>query len=157
MADETFLALVDIPEENIFPFATIDISPEEAAKLYEKELKNHFGDKPVFDLILLGIGPDGHTASLFPDQPEVTAPSNDWVKAIYNSPKPPPIRLSFTYRLLNQAKQVMFLVGGQGKTEALKNILEGPADLPAAKVQPEAGMVLWLLDREAAKGLELEQ
>ncbi len=157
MADETLLAVIDIPEENIFPFATIDISPEEAAELYEKELKKFFGDTPTFDLILLGIGPDGHTASLFPGQTEVINPSDNWVKAIYDSPKPPPVRLSFTYKLLNQAKHVLFLVGGQGKTEALQNILEGAADLPAAKVKPKHGDVLWLLDREAAKGLKVEE
>ncbi|MCA9837949.1 MAG: 6-phosphogluconolactonase [Trueperaceae bacterium] len=155
MADETLLSLVDIPEENIFPFATIDLSPEEAAELYEKELKKFFGERPSFDLILLGIGPDGHTASLFPGHPEVLNPSDAFVRAVYDSPKAPPIRLTLTYALINQAKQVIFLVGGQGKTEALKNILEGPADLPAAKVRPENGEVLWLLDREAAKGLSL--
>lgn len=156
MADEVLLSRIDLPEDNIFPFATIDISPEDAGHLYEKELKKFFGDQIVFDLIFLGLGEDGHTASLFPGHPEVVNPSASLVKVVEKAPKAPATRLSFTYKLINQAQNVIFLVAGQGKAKALKNIFEGPGTVPAALVKPEKGKLVWLLDEEAAKDLKLE-
>lgn len=153
MANETLLELVPIPDENIFPFVTMDFTVEEAAELYETELNRFFTGSVAFDLIMLGLGPDGHTASLFPNQPEVLNPSDSLVVAVHDSPKPPATRLTFSYKLLNQAKNVLFLAGGQNKAEVLKSILEDEADLPATKVKPSQGNLFWFLDEDAASEL----
>src|SRR3954447_17690669 len=142
MARETLLAHVPIPAANIYPVPTIGGTPEAAAGAYEETLTAAFGTGlPRFDLILLGIGPDGHTASLFPGQPEVVRPSAALVVAVHNAPKPPPIRVTFTYRLINAAANVVFLVAGADKAAALREILHGSADmalLPAQGVRPES-------------------
>jgi 6-phosphogluconolactonase/glucosamine-6-phosphate isomerase/deaminase len=104
----------------------------------------------------LGMGPDGHTASLFPGQPEVVRPSQALVAAIHNAPKPPPTRVSFTYRLINAAASVIVLVTGADKAARLREVLSGPADmarLPAQGVRPEHGQLVWLTDAAAAGAL----
>jgi len=157
MARETLLDHVPIPAANIFPQPTVGGTPEAAAKAYAETLVAFFGaETPRFDLIFLGMGPDGHTASLFPGQPEVVAPSGELVVAVHNSPKPPPTRLTCTYRLLNAAANVIFLVGGADKASALYEVLRGPADiarLPAQGVRPDRGALVWLVDAAAAKEL----
>src|SRR3954464_13756553 len=104
MARETLLAHVPIPAANIYPVPTVGGTPEAAARAYEETLIAVFGaDLPRFDLILLGIGPDGHTASLFPGHPEPVRPSAALAVAVHNAPKPPPVRITFTYKLINAA------------------------------------------------------
>ena len=156
MARDTLLAHVPIPAANIVPAPTVGGTPADAARAYAETLVAQFGqDLPQFDLILLGIGPDGHTASLFPGQPEPVAPGDDLVIAVRNSPKPPPERVSFTYRLINAARTVLFLITGADKAAALDAILHGPpnrAHLPAQGVQPTAGSLVWLVDQAAASG-----
>jgi 6-phosphogluconolactonase len=157
MARETLLAHVPIAAANIYPVPTIGGTPEAAASAYEKTLTAVFGaELPRFDLILLGIGADGHTASLFPGQPEVVRPSAALVVAVHNAPKPPPVRVSFTFTLINAAANVLFVVAGADKAVALRAVLRGPVDvarLPAQGVQPQQGALVWLVDAMVAKEL----
>ncbi len=156
MAQETLLKHVPIPPQNIYPAPTVGLTLATAVHQYTSTLQTVLGAAvPRFDLILLGMGPDGHTASLFPGQPEVVMPSDQLVTAITNSPKPPPLRLTFTYKLLNAAKNVIFLVAGADKSEMVRQVLgEGTAvvpPLPAQLVQPNSGKLTWLLDESAAQ------
>lgn len=157
MARETLLDHVPIPAANIFPMPTIGGTPEAAAQAYAETLTATFGAAlPHFDLIFLGMGPDGHTASLFPGHPEVIAPSDTLVAAVYAAPKPPPTRLTFTYKLLNAAANVLFLVAGADKAATLRAVLRGPEDiaqLPAQGVRPGAGTLTRLVDKAAADKL----
>jgi 6-phosphogluconolactonase len=128
-----------------------ELDPAEAAALYEKELGEFFGGPPRFDLVLLGIGEDGHTASLFPGTPALDV-TDRW--AVENPvEKLNTIRLTLTIPAINAAKQVIFLVAGESKAEALKEILEGDADpheYPAKLIQPEGGPI-WMVDQAAAQ------
>ncbi len=156
MAKDTLLNHVNVLSDSIFAPQTENIKPETAAKRYADLICDVFQtDLPVFDLILLGMGPDGHTASLFPGHPEVTTPSQAFVQAVFDSPKPPPTRLTFTYRLINLARRVVFLVGGESKAPAIAEIFGAPdqeSRLPASKVAP-AGKLLWVIDEAAASQL----
>jgi 6-phosphogluconolactonase len=157
MARETLLDHVHILAANIYPMPTVGSTPEECASAYAETLTAVFGtDLPRFDLIFLGMGPDGHTASLFPGHPEVVAPTDALVAPVYNSPKPPPTRVTFTYRLLNNAAQIIFLAGGSDKAATLRDVLEGPANrvqLPSQGVVPTNGQLTWLVDQAAAAQL----
>jgi 6-phosphogluconolactonase len=128
-----------------------EMEPREAAALYEKELEEFFGGPPVLDLVLLGIGEDGHTASLFPDTPALDA-RDRW--AVENPvEKLNTTRLTLTVPAVDAARKVAFLVAGEGKAEALEEILEGDANphkYPAKLVRPEAE-VAWMVDRAAAR------
>jgi 6-phosphogluconolactonase len=133
-----------------------ELPPEESAFAYEEELREFFGaeELPRFDLILLGIGGDGHTASLFPETPALEV-TDRWVVANY-VPKLDTIRITLTVPVINAARSVIFLVAGDDKAEALKEILEGDADprkYPARLVQPPGGPN-WMLDRAAAGSLD---
>lgn len=131
-----------------------ELPPEEAAASYEGELKEFFGETPpVLDLVMLGIGPDGHTASLFPETSalEVT----DRLVVANPVPKLDTTRLTLTAPVLSSARAVDFLVAGEGKAEALREILEGDADprrYPAKLVRPPGGPT-WMVDRAAAQSL----
>ncbi len=149
MAKETFLSKVPIPLDKIYPFPTIDITPEEAAKKYEQTLKSFFKGEPEFDLILLGMGSDGHTASLFPNYPEMRTSSDRFVSTVYNAPKPPPTRLTLTLRTINLAQDVIFLVAGESKADALHRVFSDDETLPAQKISPIRGNLLWLVDKAA--------
>ena len=132
-----------------------ELPPAEAAESYEEELREFFGESdepPSLDLILLGIGEDGHTASLFPETSALDV-TDRWVVA---NPvlKLETTRLTLTIPVLNAARAVNFLVAGEGKAGALKEILEGDADpraYPAKFVRPESGDLVWMLDRAAAR------
>ena len=155
LAVDKLLSHVPIPDENVFPYVTLGVSAEDAADLYAQELQTFFGSgTPTFDLVFLGLGEDGHTASLFPDHEEATSPSGKLVAAVHDAPKPPPTRLTLTYKTINSARNILFLVGGKGKIEALRRIFKDQETLPATKVQPADGQLLWLLDEAAAQGLE---
>jgi 6-phosphogluconolactonase len=157
MARETLLDHVPIPAANIFPVPTIGGTPESAAAAYAETLVAQFGaNTPRFDLILLGMGPDGHTASLFPGHPEPSAPGDALVIPVHNSPKPPPTRISFTYKLINAAENVLFLVAGAEKAHSLREVLRGApnvSQLPSQGVRPAHGNLVWLVDRAAASEL----
>lgn len=134
-----------------------ELLPDDAAMQYEEELREFFGSlgkEPEFDLIQLGIGEDGHTASLFPNTPALEV-TDRWV-AQNPVPKLETVRTTLTLPVINAAKAVSFLVAGEGKAEALKEILEGdgdPRDYPSRLVQP-AGELNWMVDRAAAEMLE---
>ena len=150
MARETLLDRVPVPAANIYPVPTVGGSAEQAARAYAETIAvTVAGDPPRFELILLGMGPDGHTASIFPEQPEAVAPSDLLTISVHNSPKPPPTRISFTYKLINAAAGVLFLVAGADKSATLREVLRGPADrarLPARGVRLADGQLVWLVD-----------
>ena len=131
-----------------------ELPPEEAAASYEEELKGFFGgDLPVLDLVMLGIGEDGHTASLFPETSALEVTD----RLVVANPvlKLETTRLTLTAPVLNAAREVRFLVAGEGKAGALAEILEGDADpraYPAKLVRPSGGPT-WMVDRAAARSL----
>lgn len=151
-ARETLLARVPLPSEHVHHIAG-ELPPEEGAAQYARELAQHFGaqDLPRFDLILLGMGDDGHTASLFPGMPaleerERWAVSTDVPE--YVRPHVP--RVTLTFPVLNAARRVLFLVTGQGKAARVAEVLSGASTLPAVRVRPVDGELVWLLDEAAA-------
>jgi 6-phosphogluconolactonase len=135
-----------------------ELPPAQAATAYEEELRGFFGasdEPPSFELILLGIGEDGHTASLFPNTPALDV-TDRWVAA---NPveKLDAVRLTLTVPVINAARATRFLVAGKDKAVALKEILEGDADpreYPAKLVRSASGPAVWMVDRAAAGSLE---
>ncbi|KAJ8708555.1 hypothetical protein PYW08_009937 [Mythimna loreyi] len=130
------------------------VSAAEAAKDYTEQLTKAFGSEDfVFDLLLLGMGPDGHTCSLFPGHPllDETALS---VAAITDSPKFPPERITLTFPIINKARNCMFAVCGSSKAEMIQRILKDNDDsVPARRVKPISGNLYWVLDEHSAKNL----
>jgi 6-phosphogluconolactonase len=125
-----------------------------AAVEYEVELLRSLGDPPRLDLVILGMGPDGHVCSLFPGQSLLHERSR-WVAAVHDSPKPPPRRLTLTLPALLQARDVVVVAQGESKAEVLKAALRDPAsELPVALVGRRAAPTLFLLDQGAASLLD---
>lgn len=154
MARESLLSHVPINERFVHPVATEDSTPEEASALYEEGIRRVFEVGlaiPRFDLILLGLGPDGHTASLFPDTDALAV--QDRLIAPNFVTKMDSWRITFTYPLINAARCIAFLVQGQEKAERVRQVLSGQDDLPASHVRPENGRLVWLLDAAAASDL----
>lgn len=147
--------LSKVPPENVFRVRTEARDAVAAAADYQQTLQSFFhlgpGEFPGFDLMLLGLGPDGHTASLFPGSAALQETRRlvvaNWVEEFHS------YRITFTYPVLNHAACVLFLVSGQEKAHALHQIIEGAADLPAKQVHPAGGKLLWMIDRAAASGL----
>jgi len=132
-----------------------ELPPEEAASSYEEELIGFFGEAPpVLDLVMLGIGGDGHTASLFPGTPALGV--TDRLAVANPVPKLDTTRLTLTVPVLSAARKVVFLVAGEGKADALQEILEGDADPSAypAKLVRTPGGPTWMVDRAAARRLQ---
>ena len=151
-AKKDFLHRVPIPVDQIHPMPG-DLSPEEGALTYEREMVDYFqlkeGELPVFDLIYLGLGNDGHTASLFPGH-KALEETKRLVVAVKGG-DPHVSRITMTYPVLNHARQIVFMVSGKGKSPVLKTIFQNEnALLPAQRVRPSQGKTTWLLDREAA-------
>lgn len=145
----------------IAPEHTFAIDPtldaEAAAEDYTRKIRSLFpgGDLPAFDLLLLGMGPDGHTCSLFPGHPGL-AERERLVIPITDSPKPPPRRITLTFPVLNNARCVAVITTGEGKKDAVRASLEpdeGAEPLPAGKVRPQAGELHWFMDTGAATTL----
>lgn len=158
MTRAALLDQVPIPAANIYPAPTTNTTPEAAAQTYAHTLATVLGEHAQLDLILLGMGPDGHTASLFPGAPAVTTPSAALVVAVYDAPKPPPTRLTLTLHAINTAAHVLFLVAGADKAATLRDVLqENPAGalLPAQRVRPTHGTLVWLVDQAAAQALDV--
>ena len=137
----------------------IHLPPEDGARQYEKTLRaalpSSDGHRPVFDLVLLGLGTDGHTASLFPGNPEHDPRQRDVIAVKGGNPEL--YRLTLTYGVINSARQVVFLVTGKAKSKVLGEILEGRGTgLPAGKIKPYTGRLTWILDQAAAIGLSSE-
>ncbi|KAF4605423.1 suppressor of los1-1 [Pleurotus pulmonarius] len=148
---------VPIPASHIHTIDTDLLNDiEELCDAYEKELIREFAQKdaarfPVFDLILLGMGPDGHTVSLFPGH-ELLAEDDRWVAYIEDSPKPPAKRITFTFPVINHAARVAFVAHGEEKQDVLSEVLDNPeTGLPAARVRPaHPGQLYWFVDDAAA-------
>jgi 6-phosphogluconolactonase len=154
MARRLLLDRVPVPQENIHAIATNTGSPEEAARLYEAELRRFYGAdrldpaRPLFDVVLMGVGGDGHTASLFPGQAQLNEAAR-WVVVVEHPGLEPFVpRVTLTFPVLASTRDMIFLVSGRGKREILDRILSGE-DLPAALAWSEGGMT-WLVDRDAA-------
>ena len=151
MAFDTMLQHLPIPVKQIYRMEG-ELEPKEAANVYEGRLKQFFQQKPPrFDLVLLGLGDDGHTASLFPGT-KALKETQRWVTANYVR-KLSAWRLTLTPRLINQATNVTFLVSGEGKAQALQRVLAGrfnPEELPAQMIRPDHGQLCWLVDAGAA-------
>jgi 6-phosphogluconolactonase len=154
-ANETLFTPLRIPETNVFRMRGED-TPMVAATAYEQILTRELGVEPTFDLILLGMGPDGHTASLFPG-----TPPDEGSSALVQTRKAPAgmavaDRLTITPRVINAARKVLITVTGSAKAEALARALNGPYDptsCPVQIVRPESGRCTWLVDKAAALGL----
>lgn len=157
MAYATLLSNVPVPAENIHRIKGEEADPALAAQEYEHELQSFFqltaGELPRFDLVLLGLGTDGHTASLFPDTAALHERDRlvvaNWVAKLNAW------RLTLTLPVLNNAARVVFLVSGSEKASILRAVLDSDAvgEFPAQLVRPTGGSVLWLVDRDAAASL----
>jgi len=152
MARETLISRVPIPAENVHPIPTNLSPPEECARAYEADLLNFFGaEPPAFDVQLLGIGPEGHTASLFPGSAALDEKLR-WVAAV-RVPAEPPQRITFTPVVLNRGRNTFFLVAGENKRNILSDIREESttetSQYPAARIHP-AKTPVWFLDAAAA-------
>lgn len=158
MTRETLLSKVPIPADHVFRVPAENPNAAQAAEIYQQTLQKFFqvqpGSFPRFDLILLGMGPDGHTASLFPGtkvlQERSRLVASVWVEKFKTD------RITLTLPVLNNAAVVMFLVSGQDKAQTLKQVLEGnqPADLyPSKLIRPTNGLLIWMVDRAAAGAL----
>jgi 6-phosphogluconolactonase len=178
MTQRSLLRHISIPASHVFPVATNWHSAANAAVAYEKELSRAFSawqtaqsrshehqpghshpatlEIPRFDLILLGLGEDGHTASLFPGAAALEVKDTLVTWSLPGVLPPPVDRITFTFPLLNAARNVIFLVGGESKAVALHEVLEGTADdhaHPAKGVHPYDGRLIWIADRAAASKL----
>ena len=158
MAQQTLLTPLSVTRQQIHPMRT-DLSAEDCAEDYERRLKQFFGtgdsQPPALDLVLLGMGADGHTASLFPDSPALSEEQR--LVVAVRAHRPEFGRVTLTPPVLNRAREVLFLVGGREKAMTLKQVLGGPFRphrFPAQIVRPPNGRVTWLVDREAAGELD---
>ena len=151
-AKRDFLDTVPIPLENLHPMP-VSHSPTIGAERYEEELRSFFLNRnPAFDLILLGIGTDGHTASMFPGDHKAHR-SQRWVLPVKGG-NPDVHRISLTFNAINHGQIVAFLISGSSKSSLLKTLIEDPQnDYPANLVYPESGELIWLVDRDAASML----
>jgi 6-phosphogluconolactonase len=154
LARDAFISRVPIPPTNVHPIPTVSAPPDKSAEAYEKELRDFFGvEPPQIDLQLLGLGVEGHTASLFPDSPALFEKR----RCVLAVEAPPPIqpaeRLTLTPVVLKRGRNTLFLVSGEEKRKIIAALRSetspGTSPYPAAHIQP-AGPVLWFLDRAAA-------
>ncbi len=165
MARRTLLDRVPLPGSQVFAIATVGTTAAEAAKAYAAQLARLFPgatgpSPPRFDLVLLGLGEDGHTASLFPGAAALEV-QDAWVAGTPPGRLPPPVeRVTLTYPVLNAARRVVFLVAGKNKAAVVRTVIEGHADrhrYPAAGIRPADGTLTWLLDEAAAGELSAVQ
>ena len=151
MTREAMLAKAPVPPQNIHPIP-VDASPQDAARRYEQALQQAYGAtvldpaRPLFDLTLLGLGTDGHTASLLPGDPVLEERAR-WVAAVSHGR--PEIRITMTYPVIESSRRVAFLVTGREKAAILQVIRTGGSRVPAARVRP-VGELIWFVDRAAA-------
>jgi 6-phosphogluconolactonase len=154
MAHQALLDRVPIPPDQIHPIRYVQ-NPQQAAKEYESLLRDFFaGGSPCIDLVLLGLGENGHTASIFSSTPAVDEKER-WVLAVFVAEQSM-WRITMTPPLINQAAMVTFLVTGTVKAQALQRVLDGPfepRDLPAQLIRPTSGGLDWIVDEEAYREL----
>lgn len=155
MADETLLSKLPIHQDSVRSWHIWREVPGKIAEDYDMEIRSFFLGDPIFDLILLGLGADCHTASLFPHTPALQEQERfavaNWVEKIND------FRFTMTFPLINAAANIIFLVTGDEKAEAVRTVLEGefnPGDCPAQLVKPQKGHLRWLLDTPAAAKLD---
>lgn len=151
MAAQALLSRIEIPPGNVHRIPAELEPPEAAARTYEETLRRFFGPAPAFDLNLLGMGPDGHTASLFPGAAALEERER-WVVAVPSAPLPPHLpRVSLTLPAINAARCVMFLVSGAAKRELVQRILDRPEEAarlyPAGRVHP-SGRLFWFIGED---------
>jgi 6-phosphogluconolactonase len=152
MVQNLLLERVSIPRENVHAIPTGRGTPAAVAAAYEDELKRFYGaaalaaTRPLFEVTFLGVGDDGHTASLFPGSP-VLQERALWAAAVPDAR--PEARITLTYPVLESSREVAFLVTGAAKREIMEKIFEGETDAPAARLRP-TGRVHWFVDRAAA-------
>jgi 6-phosphogluconolactonase len=155
MVREALLSRVPIPTDHVHPIPTEGISPEAAASAYECQLKSFYGAerldpaRPLFDVTLLGLGPDGHTASLFPGT-AVLVEQKHWVAAVVGAKSE--ARITLTYPALESSRNAAFLVEGEEKRAILNRLCRGDASLPAARLRP-AGALRVFADEAAIEGV----
>lgn len=153
MVQEAMLSRVSVPAANVHPIPTEGLTPEEAAHSYERELKDFYGasalrrDRPLFDVTFLGLGPEGHIASLFPGT-AILKERTQWVGCVIGA-KPEP-RITLTYPALESSREVAFLVTGAAKQAVLEQLLRGNPELPATHLHPVDGTLHLFVDRAAA-------
>jgi 6-phosphogluconolactonase len=151
MTREAMLAKVPVPPENVHPVPA-DGTPEDAARRYERHLQEAYGattldpQRPLFDITLLGLGADGHTASLLPGEP-VLNERKRWVAAVSHGR--PEVRITMTYPVIESSRHVAFLVAGKEKAAIFGAIRAGNSGVPAAQVRP-VGELVWFVDQAAA-------
>ncbi len=154
MAREALLSRAPIPRGNIHPIPTAETTPDEAARAYEHELKAFYGAerldpaRPLFDVTILGLGQDGHTASLFPNTPVLTE-RDRWVAAVVGAKSE--TRITLTYPALESSWNAVFLVAGEDKRATLARLRRGDHSLPAAHLHPTG--TLWIFGDAAATGV----
>ncbi|KAL3990546.1 6-phosphogluconolactonase [Acanthocheilonema viteae] len=166
VADERMVPLSDIDSntgaymkilpsnisQSFVPYGPID-NAAQCAKNYEEQIHRCTTETtegwPIFDLLLLGIGPDGHTCSLFPGHP-LLRENVRWIAEVEDSPKPPPRRITLTLPVINHAQYVAFICTGKKKGELVREIIDGQnSSYPAAMVKPKSGNIVWFMDKEA--------
>ncbi len=156
MANEALLSKIPVPSENVHRIDTTNGEPAESAEEYEEEVRKFFGPDPRFDLDLLGIGTNGHTASLFPHRPTLHEREHlvvaDYIDEVKMN------RITFTFPLINASRLNLFLVSGGDKATVLKDVLRGPIQpeqLPSQLVRASGGSeLIWLIDAPAAAELQ---
>ena len=164
LCTDEFYSKVSILPENIHTIdPTLLHDLDDLADAYEDELIREFAMKdsaryPVFDLVLLGMGPDGHTASLFPGH-ELLTEEDRWVAWIEDAPKPPPRRITLTYLVINHAARVVFVATGESKADTLQRAIDKPEEgLPASRVRPAApGHLYWFVDDAASSKVQYQR
>lgn len=156
-AIKDFLNHISIPKENIFPMWKEGVEPQAYAKEYEAILEDHLELGDIFDLIILGMGDDGHTASLFPNQEVILKEKEKKVAAYFLAPQDM-YRITLTAPLINKAKQIVFIVFGEKKSNALHEVLQGERNsnlYPSQLINKDDGNVTWMVDKSAASKLNL--
>lgn len=152
MAKENLFNNLEISADHIF-YVDTNLSPDAAAENYKQKLDEHFRDKPIiFDLVLLGMGDDGHTASIFPHT-DLIANKDATVASVYVE-QLNTHRVSFTAPLINQARNIFFITFGEGKAEALQKVWRDEKDVvnyPSQLIKPTTGELQWFVDAAAAK------
>lgn len=152
MASKNLLKPLKIDFDKIYRWETALETPEKIAEDYDSSVENFFRGFPKFDLILLGMGADGHTASLFPFTEALN--ENEKIAVANTVEKLSDWRFTLTFPVINDARNIIFLVSGEDKAETLKEVLEGdfqPLKYPSQNVKPGEGNLFWLVDEPAAK------
>ncbi len=158
MAQEVLLSRISIPVAQVHRMPADQFNRDAASLTYTQEMQRAFSTNgiPDFDLLQLGMGPEGHTASLFPHQPSLY--ERERLVMPVTVPKPPPDRLTFTPPILNAARHVLFLATGADKADALRAVIEGPDnpdEYPAQIVRPPNGEVTWMVDSAIAQKIHV--